>query len=144
MPRASWNFTTWCRTYSAAGRRVAIVARCLVRSRSIQACNHHGGQSREDKGGTYATTFVSTLDPPDCFDITRRATGHLAFGVGIHGCVGMAVARLEAEIVLSLLARKVEAIDLGGEPERRLNQYAPGPRPPADQGQAGLTMRKCP
>jgi cytochrome P450 len=63
---------------------------------------------------------------PDRFDITRRATGHLAFGVGIHGCVGMAVARLEAEIVLSLLARKVEAIEFGGEPERRLNNTLRG------------------
>jgi 4-methoxybenzoate monooxygenase (O-demethylating) len=63
---------------------------------------------------------------PDRFDITRRASGHLAFGVGIHGCVGMAVARLEAEIVLSLLARKVKAIELDGEPERRLNNTLRG------------------
>jgi 4-methoxybenzoate monooxygenase (O-demethylating) len=65
-------------------------------------------------------------EDPGRFDITRRATGHLAFGVGIHGCVGMAVARLEAEIVLTLLARKVEAIELGGEPERRLNNTLRG------------------
>jgi cytochrome P450 len=63
---------------------------------------------------------------PDRFDITRRATGHLAFGVGIHGCVGMAVARLEAEIILSLLARKVESIELDGEPERRFNNTLRG------------------
>src|SRR5262245_44573237 len=63
---------------------------------------------------------------PDHFDITRRATGHLAFGVGIHGCVGMAVARLEAEILLSLLARRVEAVELAGEPERRLNNTLRG------------------
>jgi cytochrome P450 len=65
-------------------------------------------------------------DKPDRFDITRRASGHLAFGMGIHGCVGMAVARLEAEIVLSLLARKVEAIELAGAPERRLNNTLRG------------------
>lgn len=65
-------------------------------------------------------------EAPDRFDITRRATGHLAFGVGIHGCVGMAVARLEAEIVLPLLARKVEAIEFVGEPERRLNNTLRG------------------
>jgi cytochrome P450 len=65
-------------------------------------------------------------EDPDRVDITRRATGHLAFGVGIHGCVGMAVARLEAEIVLTLLARKTEAIELDGEPERRLNNTLRG------------------
>jgi len=65
-------------------------------------------------------------EDPDRFDITRRATGHLAFGVGIHGCVGMAVARLEAEIVLSLLAAKVEAIELAGAPVRRLNNTLRG------------------
>jgi 4-methoxybenzoate monooxygenase (O-demethylating) len=63
---------------------------------------------------------------PDRFDITRRSMGHLAFGVGIHGCVGMAVARLEAEVVLTLLAQKVEAIELDGEPERRLNNTLRG------------------
>src|SRR5262245_2904745 len=63
---------------------------------------------------------------PNRFDITRRATGHLAFGVGIHGCVGMAVARLESEIVLSLLARKVAAIELAGPAERRLNNTLRG------------------
>jgi cytochrome P450 len=65
-------------------------------------------------------------EQPDRFDITRRATGHLAFGVGIHGCVGMAVARLEAEIVLSLLARTVETIELDGAPERRFNNTLRG------------------
>ena len=65
-------------------------------------------------------------EDPDRFDITRRATGHLAFGVGIHGCVGMAVARLEAEIVLSLLADKVETIELAGAPVRRLNNTLRG------------------
>lgn len=65
-------------------------------------------------------------EDPARFDITRRATGHLAFGVGIHGCVGMAVARLEAEIVLTLLASRAEAIELDGEPERRLNNTLRG------------------
>ena len=55
------------------------------------------------------------------FDIGRRPTGHMAFGSGIHGCVGQAVARLEGELVLSALARRVERIELAGEPVRRLN-----------------------
>lgn len=38
----------------------------------------------------------------------------------------MAVARLEAEIILFLLARKVDALELAGEPERRLNNALRG------------------
>jgi cytochrome P450 len=50
------------------------------------------------------------------FDIERKPTGHLAFGTGIHGCVGQSVARQEAEAVLAVLARKVEAIELAADP----------------------------
>lgn len=57
----------------------------------------------------------------DRFDITRRATGHLAFGTGIHGCVGQNVARAEAEAVLGAIAEKVDAIELEGEPVWRPN-----------------------
>jgi cytochrome P450 len=38
----------------------------------------------------------------------------------------LAHARLEAEIVLTLLASRAEAIDLDGEPERRLNNTLRG------------------
>lgn len=58
---------------------------------------------------------------PDRYDITRRPVGHMAFGSGIHGCVGQAIARLEGEVVLSALARRVKRIELRGEPTRRLN-----------------------
>jgi cytochrome P450 len=58
---------------------------------------------------------------PDRFDVTRKASGHLAFGLGIHGCVGKPVARIEVEAVLGALARRVGSIELDGEPERHLN-----------------------
>jgi 4-methoxybenzoate monooxygenase (O-demethylating) len=58
---------------------------------------------------------------PDRFDITRKASGHLAFGLGIHGCVGKPVARIEGEVVLGALARRVGRIELNGEPQRHLN-----------------------
>jgi len=58
---------------------------------------------------------------PDSFDIQRRPSGHMSFGSGIHGCVGQVVARLEGEVVLTALAKRVSRIDLIGMPERRLN-----------------------
>ena len=58
---------------------------------------------------------------PEVFDIERKPVGHMAFGTGIHGCVGQAIARLEGELILTALARKVKRIEIIGEPVRRLN-----------------------
>ena len=58
---------------------------------------------------------------PDRYDITRRPSGHMAFGSGIHGCVGQAVARLEGEVVLTALAKRVRRIEVTGAHTRRLN-----------------------
>lgn len=55
------------------------------------------------------------------FDIERRPTGHMAFGSGIHGCVGQVVARLEGELILAGIAQRFKRIELAGEPTRRLN-----------------------
>jgi cytochrome P450 len=57
----------------------------------------------------------------DRFDIERRPSGHVALGSGIHGCVGQAVARLEGEVVLTALARRVKRIEVAGPHTRRLN-----------------------
>jgi 4-methoxybenzoate monooxygenase (O-demethylating) len=65
-------------------------------------------------------------EDPERFDITRRASGHLAFGQGIHGCVGKPVARIEGEAVLGALASRVGRIELSGEPERHLNNTVRG------------------
>ncbi|GAA4683261.1 cytochrome P450 [Nocardioides nanhaiensis] len=58
---------------------------------------------------------------PHRFDLGRDPSGHVGFGMGIHQCVGQHVARLEAESLLRVLARRVERIELAGEPRRHLN-----------------------
>jgi 4-methoxybenzoate monooxygenase (O-demethylating) len=65
-------------------------------------------------------------DNADRFDVRRRATGHMTFGTGIHGCVGQAVARLEGEAIFGALAKRVAALELTGEPTRRLNNTLRG------------------
>jgi cytochrome P450 len=62
----------------------------------------------------------------DQFDVKRRATGHMTFGTGIHGCIGQAVARLEAEAVFAALAKRVAAFEMTAEPTRRLNNTLRG------------------
>lgn len=53
------------------------------------------------------------------FDITadRGKARILTFGAGIHYCVGANLARAELEEALRFLARRVESIELDGEPE---------------------------
>jgi hypothetical protein len=62
----------------------------------------------------------------DDYDITRRNAGHVGFGTGIHGCVGAVLARLEGELVLGALARKVGSIEIVGAPVRRYNNTLRG------------------
>lgn len=62
----------------------------------------------------------------DTFDVTRRAAGNLAFGTGIHGCAGQMMSRLEGEIVLTALARRVKTITLEGKPTIHYNNSVRG------------------
>ncbi|MCZ2826541.1 MULTISPECIES: cytochrome P450 [unclassified Modestobacter] len=58
---------------------------------------------------------------PDAFDLGRDPSGHVGFGMGLHQCVGQHVARLEAESVLTALARRVARIELAGPTRRHHN-----------------------
>ncbi|MET9410390.1 cytochrome P450 [Streptomyces sp. NPDC002935] len=53
---------------------------------------------------------------PDRFDIRREARGHLAFGHGIHYCLGAPLARLEAGVALRSLLERCPDLTLGGPP----------------------------
>jgi cytochrome P450 len=46
----------------------------------------------------------------DRFDVTRDATGHLAFGFGTHFCLGASLARLEATAALGALVPKLSQL----------------------------------
>jgi len=65
-------------------------------------------------------------DNPDDYDIIRRTSGHVGFGSGIHMCVGQLVARLEGEVMLAALARKVGRIEISGPVKRRYNNTLRG------------------
>ncbi len=62
----------------------------------------------------------------DNFNIERRNVGQLSFGTGIHGCVGQMIARLETEVLLTELAKRVEHIELTGRAERKIHNTLRG------------------
>ena len=63
---------------------------------------------------------------PGRYDVTRKTSGHVGFGSGIHMCVGQLVARLEGEVMLAALARKVASIEITGPVKRRYNNTLRG------------------
>jgi cytochrome P450 len=70
---------------------------------------------------------------PDRFDAARRPTAHLAFGGGIHHCLGAALARLEARVCLEVVLATLPPFEPDGEPERRFT--------PAERELASLPVR---
>ena len=49
---------------------------------------------------------------PDEFDITRQPNPHVAFGAGIHYCLGASLARIEGQEVFRALAERFPAMQL--------------------------------
>ncbi|WP_203336974.1 cytochrome P450 [Nocardioides limicola] len=66
------------------------------------------------------------FDEPDRFDITRSPNPHLAFGTGQHFCLGNAVARLEARVLLSKLLDAFDSIEVTGPPVRLRSNFVNG------------------
>jgi 4-methoxybenzoate monooxygenase (O-demethylating) len=90
------------------------------------------GGYRVDEGEKILTFLgAANRDPrrwaaPDRYDITRKTSGHVGFGSGIHMCAGQLVARLEGEAILTALTRKVAALEISGPVKRRYNNTLRG------------------
>lgn len=58
------------------------------------------------------------------YDIKRSTMGHLAFGTGIHVCIGQMVARLECEAILAALIRHTDVLEMNGAARHKLSNTA--------------------
>lgn len=73
-----------------------------------------------------ATLAAAGRDPvhhgpaADAFDVTRPKPDHLAFGYGVHHCIGAPLARLEANTALPALFRRFPRMRLAVAPEKIL------------------------
>lgn len=52
---------------------------------------------------------------PERFDIQRNPNPHLAFGLGLHYCIGAPLARVELQAALRVLCRQLPGLQLAGE-----------------------------
>ncbi|MEV1025288.1 cytochrome P450 [Streptomyces sp. NPDC050264] len=76
-----------------------------------------GGSLIRAGEGVLGLTNTANRDPdvfpdPDALDFTRMARNHLAFGFGPHQCLGQNLARIELEIVLATLLRRIPNLRL--------------------------------
>jgi hypothetical protein len=54
----------------------------------------------------------SQFSDPDSLDICRRNNGHVAFGSGIHYCLGAPLSRLEGQIAINTIVKRLPSIRL--------------------------------
>ncbi len=64
-----------------------------------------------------ANTDPAHISAPEELDITREENEHIAFGKGIHYCLGAPLARLEGQIALDTLVRRLPDLHLQVQPE---------------------------
>lgn len=76
------------------------------------------GQQTIQKGGKILLCLASAnrdeerFANPDVFDSTRDAGAQIAFGYGIHNCLGQAIARIEGKLLFTYLSQQVPQIEL--------------------------------
>ncbi len=61
----------------------------------------------------------AVFDEPDALDVGREPNPHLAFGAGVHFCLGAPLARVELAESLRLLASAYPRLELAAAPQRR-------------------------
>jgi beta-dihydromenaquinone-9 omega-hydroxylase len=102
-------FRTARTSYAVGGREIPAGGRVLL----LFAAGNRDPRKYED---------------PDVFRAARNPEDHLAFGGGIHFCLGASLARMEGAAVLGELVRRVRGFELAGPVERTHNPTLRGAR----------------
>jgi cytochrome P450 len=90
----------------------------LLTPRFLHEDAEFGGKRIAKDTQVWAMLFAANRDParfadPDRFDITRQNNQHLAFGGGAHFCLGAHLARMEAQVAIGTLVRRLGRLELG-------------------------------
>ena len=94
----------------------------IYKRRTVTRDTELGGKSlkRGDKVTIWeisANRDSAVFDDPFAFDVARTPNRHISFGFGAHVCLGAGLARLEINIALEELLRRIARFDLAGPAE---------------------------
>lgn len=84
------------------------------------------------KGESVYLAYVSgnrdedVFEDPHRFDVGRDPNKHLAFGYGVHFCLGAALARMEMNSLFTELLSRLDSIELAGTPELSATTFVGG------------------
>ncbi|NUO46250.1 MAG: cytochrome P450 [Streptomyces sp.] len=89
----------------------------LGRRRAVTEDIEIGGQVLRAGEGVIMANEIANRDPevfpdPDRLDLTRDARRHVAFGFGVHQCLGQPLARMELQVVYGTLYRRIPTLRL--------------------------------
>ncbi|MEU5362553.1 cytochrome P450 [Streptomyces sp. NPDC005925] len=75
----------------------------------------------------YASYLTANRDPqvfpdPDTIDFDRPPMAHMAFGYGVHHCIGASLARMELEMIVTTLLNRFPGLRLAVPPEEMVWQ----------------------
>ena len=111
------------------GRMIRATEECLRYDPPVKSIQRISGEPLEFGGKqiekdqrmrwfiTGANRDPEVFDRPDDFDIERYPNPHVAFGSGIHHCLGATLARLEGQEAFKTLAQRFPNLNLGCDPD---------------------------
>ncbi|TDB93530.1 cytochrome P450 [Actinomadura sp. 7K534] len=97
---------------------------------AVRDCELRGVEIRE--GDALLLSYPSAnrdedvFDDPFRFDVGRDPNKHLAFGFGVHYCLGAALARIEVRAFFEELLPRLGSIELAGTPESTATTFVGG------------------
>lgn len=117
--RANWSLSTSAVEEVMRYVSPAEITKPRMLTRDLEVSGQHL------KRGDYAIAMIGAAnhDPrqfpnPDVFDIERHPNPHLGFGTGIHVCLGLKLARAEAEIALQTLFERFPQLRSAVDPQQ--------------------------
>jgi len=120
LPGAREELLRWCSPVVYMRRTAledAIIAGQPVRE-GDKVVLYYGAANRDEE----------RFADPDRIDISRSPNEHLAFGTGPHRCLGMHIARIEIDALLSEVLARMHNLELTAEPDWLESSFISGPR----------------